>query len=100
LITEQDLKSYPSTAQAAGLEAMASFQHVLEHAIDIQVCFSWHQLRNAQTQRFSLQLDHWIIYFTHFEMGRLYSQMGDNDSARLQLELVMSGEFSAWGLQC
>ncbi|KAJ9112825.1 hypothetical protein QFC20_002153 [Naganishia adeliensis] len=73
LITEEDRKSYPSTAVAAGEEAMSSFRHVLEHAIDIQ-------------------LDHWIIYFTHFEMGRLYSQMGDNDSARLQVELVMSGK--------
>lgn len=37
MITEEDRKSYPSTADAAGEEAMSSFKHVLEHAIDIQV---------------------------------------------------------------
>lgn len=37
LITDQDLKSYPTTAEAAGLDAMSSFQRVLEHSIDIQV---------------------------------------------------------------
>ncbi|GHJ86750.1 hypothetical protein NliqN6_3152 [Naganishia liquefaciens] len=73
LITDQDRKSYPTTPEAAGKDAMSSFESVLQHSIDIQ-------------------LDHWIIYFTHFEMGRLYSQMGDNDSAKHQLELVMSGK--------
>lgn len=37
LITDEDRGSYPGTAAAAGEEAMASFKHVLEHAIDIQV---------------------------------------------------------------
>ncbi|KAJ9119540.1 hypothetical protein QFC22_003249 [Naganishia vaughanmartiniae] len=73
LITEEDEKAYPNGAQAAGEEALSSFKHLLEHAIDIH-------------------LDHWIIYFTHFEMGRLYSQMGDNESARYEFELVMSGK--------
>ncbi|KAJ9104235.1 hypothetical protein QFC19_004052 [Naganishia cerealis] len=73
LITEEDYKAYPDGAKAAGEEAMGSFKHLLEHAIDIQ-------------------LDHWIIYFTHYEMGRLYSQMGDNESAKHELELVMSGK--------
>ncbi|KAJ9096328.1 hypothetical protein QFC21_005148 [Naganishia friedmannii] len=73
LVTEEDQKAYPNGAKAAGEEAMSSFKHLLEHAIDIQ-------------------LDHWIIYFTHFEMGRLYSQMGDNESARNEFELVMSGK--------
>lgn len=102
LITEKDLNSYPTTAEAAGLDAMSSFQHVLEHAIDIQVRFSKHRPQQylKQDRGYWLQLDHWIIYFTHFEMGRLYSQMGDNDSARIQLELVMSGKSSASGPQC
>jgi hypothetical protein len=37
LITEEDRKAYPSGARATGEEAMSSFKHLLEHAIDIQV---------------------------------------------------------------
>ncbi len=40
----------------------------------------------------SSQLDHWIVYHAHFELGRLYSQMGNNTKAKHHLQLVLSGK--------
>ncbi|KAA1467016.1 hypothetical protein DENSPDRAFT_768100 [Dentipellis sp. KUC8613] len=39
-----------------------------------------------------IELDHQVVYFAHFEYGRLLACMGDTAGARTQLELVYSGK--------
>ncbi|KAG2113971.1 hypothetical protein DEU56DRAFT_749051, partial [Suillus clintonianus] len=39
-----------------------------------------------------VELDHYIVYFAHFEYGRLLARSGDKDGARTQFNLVMSGK--------
>ncbi|KAI9507300.1 hypothetical protein F5148DRAFT_1206084 [Russula earlei] len=39
-----------------------------------------------------IQLDHHIVYFAHFEYGRLLACMGDKEGARAQLDLLLSGK--------
>jgi tetratricopeptide (TPR) repeat protein len=39
-----------------------------------------------------IELDHYVVYFAHFEYGRLLACMGDKEGARVQLDLVMSGK--------
>ncbi|CAL1697497.1 unnamed protein product [Somion occarium] len=38
-----------------------------------------------------IELDHFIVYFAHFELGRLLACKGDKEGARTHLELVISG---------
>ncbi|KAG2137023.1 hypothetical protein DEU56DRAFT_736904 [Suillus clintonianus] len=40
----------------------------------------------------NIELDHYIVYFAHFEYGRLLARSGDKDGARTQFNLVMSGK--------
>ncbi|KAK4049606.1 hypothetical protein OIO90_005365 [Microbotryomycetes sp. JL221] len=54
-------------------QALISFNNVLKHGRDI--CH-----------------DHHLVWFTHYELGRLYSSMGDYKKAKYHLELVMSGK--------
>ncbi|KAI0085514.1 hypothetical protein BDY19DRAFT_438314 [Irpex rosettiformis] len=63
---ENDLK----TTEA---RALASFEAVLENASRIQY-------------------DHFLIYYTHYELGRLLACKGDKEGAKKHLELVMSGK--------
>ncbi|KAF8264918.1 hypothetical protein EI94DRAFT_1590818 [Lactarius quietus] len=39
-----------------------------------------------------VELDHFIVYYAHYEYGRLLACMGDKDRARTQLDLVLSGK--------
>ncbi|KAK4687223.1 tetratricopeptide repeat protein 39, partial [Tremellales sp. Uapishka_1] len=39
-----------------------------------------------------VQLDHWIVYHCHYELGRLYARRGDSDQAKLNFDVVMSGK--------
>ncbi|KAI0071516.1 hypothetical protein K474DRAFT_1630434 [Panus rudis PR-1116 ss-1] len=39
-----------------------------------------------------IELDHFIVYFAHFELGRLLARRGDKQSARTHIELVVSGK--------
>ncbi|KAG1773235.1 hypothetical protein EV702DRAFT_976206 [Suillus placidus] len=40
----------------------------------------------------NIELDHYIVYFAHFEYGRLLARSGNKDGARTQFDLVMSGK--------
>lgn len=39
-----------------------------------------------------IELDHHLVYHAHYELGRLLACMGDEDAAREQFELVLSGK--------
>ncbi|THH26374.1 hypothetical protein EUX98_g7819 [Antrodiella citrinella] len=40
----------------------------------------------------SIELDHFLVYYAHFEYGRLLACMGDTEGARSHLDLVVSGK--------
>lgn len=40
----------------------------------------------------NIELDHYIVYYAHFEYGRLLARSGDKDGAKTQFDLVMSGK--------
>ncbi|KXN89075.1 Tetratricopeptide repeat protein 39B [Leucoagaricus sp. SymC.cos] len=40
-----------------------------------------------------IELDHHIVYHTHYELGRLLACEGKHDSARHEFELVISGKY-------
>ncbi|KAK4705315.1 tetratricopeptide repeat protein 39, partial [Phenoliferia sp. Uapishka_3] len=54
-------------------QALVSFNTVLEHAT-------------------SISHDHHVVWFCHYELGRLYESKGDYAKAREEFELVMSGK--------
>ncbi|ODO03402.1 hypothetical protein L198_02249 [Cryptococcus wingfieldii CBS 7118] len=39
-----------------------------------------------------VQLDHWILFHCYYELGRLYAQRGNDELAKHQFEIVMSGK--------
>lgn len=39
-----------------------------------------------------LEYDNYLLYFSHYELGRLYIDMGRSSEARSELELVLSGK--------
>jgi hypothetical protein len=39
-----------------------------------------------------LSLDHYLCYFAHYELGRLYASQGNTTAAREQFDMVMSGK--------
>ncbi|KAG2128052.1 uncharacterized protein EDB93DRAFT_1243607 [Suillus bovinus] len=39
-----------------------------------------------------IELDHYIVYYAHFEYGRLLARTGNKDGARMQFDLVLSGK--------
>ncbi|SPO24760.1 uncharacterized protein UTRI_01732_B [Ustilago trichophora] len=61
----------PIPENEAAEQAEISFKTVLEHG---------HQLK----------LDHWLVYFAHYELGRLYAGVGRIGEAKEQLNLVLS----------
>lgn len=64
-------KESPIPEREAAQQAEISFKTVLEHG---------HQLK----------LDHWLVYFAHYELGRLYAGTGRDADAKEQLNLVLS----------
>jgi tetratricopeptide (TPR) repeat protein len=54
-------------------QALLSFQTVLENG---------HRITT----------DHYIIYFSHYELGRLHADMGEYGEAKKELDLVLSGK--------
>ncbi|CAO1617399.1 unnamed protein product [Parajaminaea phylloscopi] len=54
-------------------QALLSFNTVLEHG---------HKIAN----------DFWYIYFSHYELGRLHANMGNDSEAKRELDLVLSGK--------
>lgn len=73
VITAADAATSTMTPEEAAVKAEQCFQTVLQHGPKIQ-------------------LDHWLVFHTHFELGRLFSQMGDNAKAKHHLQLLMSGK--------
>ncbi|SPO23054.1 uncharacterized protein UTRI_01732 [Ustilago trichophora] len=61
----------PIPENEAAEQAEISFKTVLEHG---------HQLK----------LEHWLVYFAHYELGRLYAGVGRIGEAKEQLNLVLS----------
>lgn len=39
-----------------------------------------------------IELDHYIVYYAHFEYGRLLARSGNKDGAKTQFNLVLSGK--------
>ncbi|KIR26872.1 hypothetical protein I309_04250 [Cryptococcus deuterogattii LA55] len=39
-----------------------------------------------------VQLDHWILFHCYYELGRLYARRGDDEQAKHNFEVVMSGK--------
>ncbi|EPQ57674.1 hypothetical protein GLOTRDRAFT_74595 [Gloeophyllum trabeum ATCC 11539] len=39
-----------------------------------------------------IEYDHWLVYYSHYELGRLMLCAGDKAGARTQFELVLSGK--------
>ena len=64
-------KESPIPQDEAAEQAEISFRTVLQHG---------HQLK----------LDHWLVYFAHYELGRLYAGRGRIEEAKEQLLLVLS----------
>ncbi|EJT97245.1 hypothetical protein DACRYDRAFT_119682 [Dacryopinax primogenitus] len=61
--------SQKETAEAS----LAAFQEVLDNG-------------------FKVELDHYIVYYTHYDLGRLHACLGNVPEAKRHLELVMSGK--------
>jgi len=57
----------------AQVRSIAAFQEVFKHGTKIE-------------------LDHFLVYFTHFEYGRLLACTGDKERARSHFEIVLSGK--------
>ena len=68
--------------------AEADFQAVIRHGPDVEVS-------ERVGPGLSLQLDHYILYHCHYELGRLYARRGDKIKARYNFDVVMHGE-AAW----
>ncbi|ORY90242.1 hypothetical protein BCR35DRAFT_299838 [Leucosporidium creatinivorum] len=63
----------PIPVKEADEQALISFNNVLKHGRDIQH-------------------DHHLVWFAHYELGRLYGSMGEYTKARQHYEMVMSGK--------
>ncbi|KAI0338678.1 hypothetical protein BDW22DRAFT_1362776 [Trametopsis cervina] len=59
--------------EAAETGALAAFETVLQNSAQIQY-------------------DHYLLYYTHYELGRLKACKGDVEEAKKHLELIMSGK--------
>jgi hypothetical protein len=49
-------------------------------------------LQAALNSSSKITLDHWIPYFTHYELARLCSQQSDQEQAKHHLGLILSGQ--------
>lgn len=54
-------------------QAMISLSNVIKHGRDVHH-------------------DHFVVYFAHYEKGRLHASMGDKDRARAEFTIVMDGK--------
>ncbi|KAG1895793.1 uncharacterized protein F5891DRAFT_1056964 [Suillus fuscotomentosus] len=63
----------PVSPEDARTYSERAFRAVFEHGPDIE-------------------LDHYIVYYAHFEYGRLLARSGDKDGARTHFNLVLSGK--------
>lgn len=65
--------SLPVTIDDAGRRAEQAFKAVFKHGPKIE-------------------LDHYLVYYAHFEYGRLLARSGKMDEARTHFDLVLSGK--------
>lgn len=63
----------PIPAEEAAEQARISFTNVIQNAANISY-------------------DHYLIYFSHYELGRLHANLGEDDQARAEFNLVLSGK--------
>ncbi|MCO5565320.1 hypothetical protein L7F22_018993 [Adiantum nelumboides] len=49
-------------------------------------------LRNVIESSHRLSLDHYLCYFAHYELGRLYASQGNKSEAREHYDMIMSGK--------
>ncbi len=49
-------------------------------------------LKNVINNGHKLTTDHYLIYFAHYELGRLYASMGRDKLARDEFNLILSGK--------
>lgn len=49
-------------------------------------------LRNVIESSHRLSLDHYLCYFAHYELGRLYASQGNTSEAREHYDMIMSGK--------
>jgi hypothetical protein len=79
----------------ADLDASAEkdFLLVLEHApkVEVRICSA------SSVTVTDPQLDHYIIYHCHFELGKLYAARGDFAKAGKNFDIVMSGKLCPFG---
>ncbi|KAH8831470.1 hypothetical protein DL96DRAFT_1587977 [Flagelloscypha sp. PMI_526] len=54
---------------------------------DAEACFKF-VFENGK----KIELDHQIVYMSHFEIGRIYACRGDTDMAKKEFDLVLSGK--------
>ncbi|KAK7451747.1 hypothetical protein VKT23_012426 [Stygiomarasmius scandens] len=40
-----------------------------------------------------IELDHYLVYNAHYELGRLYACRGNTDTAKMHFDLVLSGKY-------
>jgi hypothetical protein len=77
----------PSDAEL-GEGAEQDLLAVIRHTPDIEVGPG----RPIQAFVLKIQLDHYISYHCHFELGKLYGLKGDAKAANKHFDIVMSGE--------
>ncbi|KAI9457359.1 hypothetical protein HD554DRAFT_2142813 [Boletus coccyginus] len=63
----------PVSVEAAQHKAETAFEEVFENGPKIE-------------------LDHYIVYYAHFEYGRLLARSGDKEGAKVQFDMVLSGK--------
>jgi hypothetical protein len=44
-----------------------------------------------------LETDQHLVWFAHYQLGRLYDAMGDYKKAKVEYEIVMSGKNMEYG---
>jgi len=75
IISPGEEKMYSMTPEEASQKSSAALQAALSSSVKIT-------------------LDHWIPYFTHYELARLCSQRSDQEQAKHHLGLILSGPSS------
>lgn len=73
IISAKEIQEYPMTSQQACQASETALKAVL-----------------AQSKH--ITLDHWIPYYTHFELARLYSHSNRQEEAKHHLGLILSGK--------
>ncbi|KAH0834300.1 hypothetical protein J3R83DRAFT_11675 [Lanmaoa asiatica] len=67
-----------------------------DQKVSISVEEAQHRAESAFEEVFEngprIELDHYIVYYAHFEYGRLLARSGDKEGAKAQFDMVLSGK--------